>query len=85
MADVPEQSQQYRLRGPYGRMVQDAESKAWRTVMYEKGAMITPSAEELKAHPDLFEEWPPPGTVLEPPPPPTEPPPDETTSVRSRR
>ena len=39
--------------------------------------MITPTWEELDAHPDRFEEWPPSGTVLAEPKPPEEPPPDE--------
>lgn len=92
MADVreqterPPQTQQFRLTGPYSRMVQDAQSKTWSTVAYAKDEMIVPTWEELDAHPGRFEEWPPSGTVLAQPAPPEEPPPpEETPSTRSRR
>ena len=94
MADVREQTEQtkrppqteeYRLTGPYGRMVQDAETKAWSTVTYEQGQMMTPTWEELEAHPDRFEKWPPSGTVLAETRPTEDPPPDEPHAARSRR
>jgi hypothetical protein len=65
-------------------MVQDAESKAYKTVEYAKDAMITPTWEELDAHPDRFEEWPPSGTVLARETP-AEEPPEEPHAARSRR
>ena len=100
MADVEAQSQQFRLTGPYGRLLQDAQPKTgaggttWSTVTYAEGEMITPTWEELTAHPDRFEAWPPAGTVLEgagrreetPPPEATRPgQEDEPHSPRSRR
>jgi hypothetical protein len=46
--------------------------------------MITPTWEELDAHPDRFEEWPPSGTVLARETP-AEEPPEEPHAARSRR
>jgi len=66
-------------------MVQDAETKAWSTVTYEQGQMMTPTWGELEAHPDRFEKWPPSGTVLAETRPTEDPPPDEPHAARSRR
>ena len=83
MADA----QQYRLTGPHGRMIQDVESKTWSLVPYAAGDAITPTQDELDAHPDRFEAWPPSGTVLAETRPTEETPPEEPplTSARSRR
>lgn len=91
MADVVAQSQQFRLTGPYGRLLQDTQPKTgaggttWSTVTYAEGEMITPTWEELTAHPDRFEKWPPEGTVLEGTRREDEPPAEEPTRVRSHR
>ena len=63
--DVPPQAQEFRLTGPYGRIVYDEANKKSTLVEYKPGDMMTPTHEELAAHPDRFEEWPPAGTVLE--------------------
>jgi hypothetical protein len=90
VAEVEAQTQQFRLTGPYGRLMQDAQPKTgaggptWSTVTYAAGEMLTPTWEELTAHPDRFEQWPPPGTVLEGDRP-AEEPPDETHRARSHR
>jgi hypothetical protein len=85
MADVPEQTQQYRVTGPYSRQEKDAEGKTI-TVEYKQGDVITPTQEQLDAFPDRF-ELPPEGYVLAPttPAPAEEAPPDEPTAPRSRR
>jgi hypothetical protein len=47
--------------------------------------MITPTWDELEAHPDRFEKWPPSGTVLAETRPTEDQPPDEPHAARSRR
>lgn len=88
MADVPEQTQQYRVTGPFARPEKDAEGKTI-TVQYTQGDVITPTQDQLDAFPDRF-ELPPEGYVLAGATPAAsapaeEPPPEEPTSARSRR
>ena len=82
---MTEVAQTHRLTGPYGRMFYDADTQKSTPTDYKIGDMITPTAEELAAHPDRFQEWPPSGTVLAEPTPTEEPPPDEPTRTRSHR
>jgi hypothetical protein len=65
--------------------VYDADTKKWTLVEYKVREMVTPTWEELDAHPDRFEAWPPSGTVLAEPKPTEDPPPDEPPAARSRR
>ena len=86
MADVPAQTQQYRLTGPFSRQEKDAEGTQV-TVEYKTGDVITPTQEQLEAFPDRF-ALPPEGYVLaEATPAPTEEPPaaEEPTRARSHR